>query len=995
VRRLSSPAFVGRSDELAAIEAALARADAGEAGAVFISGEAGVGKTRFVSELARLRPDSEMRFLVGGCVEMGGSELPYAPLLGALQTLVRGTEPRVLDELIGPAREDLGRLMPELQSGRAASEAVDPLAQGRLFQALLGLFARAAPLTLVIEDLHWADPSTRGFLSFLVRNMGRERLLLVATYRSDELHRRHPLRQFLAEVERLPVVERLELSPFSQRELAQQLTAILDGAPEPALVEELFARSQGNAFFAEELLAASGEDAAQRIPESLRDALTLRVERLSPQARQLARSAAVAGSVVGHGLLVATAGLGDDELAGTLREAIENNLLVQDPANESYAFRHELLREAVYDEVLPGERVALHAKLARALENDPGLAVGAHGAAAQRAMHWSAAHELPAALEASVQAGIEAEQVWSFAEANSHFENGIELWSSVAAEERPKELTLLELYARAAEAAYLSGQDQRALTLARNTLEQLAPDRDPLAAGLARARLARYLLVNAELLDALAEYRTAAALLPQEPSAARAAILAGEAHILMLQGEAMEARAPSEEAIRIAREVGATEAECDALNTFGAVLSMLGDAEGAIDVLRSGQKLATEAGAHQELLRAYINLGQSLDDAGRLAEAAEVALDGWRGLRPRIGSAAVFLAAEAGLRLTRLGRWDEALALLEEAAQVPGSGIGAGLVLAALAWIDALRGELDRASAHIQAATPMVPTGTAFWFALARPEAELALGRGHHDKLREMIDPDEGLPHTAHSPFLVPVLVLALKAEAELAELARAGGDGAAEGEAVRRAQALLTRARALIAPEAWPLGTAPRETLLELDLCEVEAKRASGEARAEDWAADAARWEELGRPPRVAYARLREAEAALREDLPRARVVDALAAARSTASRLGARLLLDEIEALSRRARIRTPSQEGDAPSDQSAGLTARELDVLRLITEGRTNREIGATLYMSPKTASVHVSRILAKLDVKSRTEAAGVAHQLGLLGGSDQPRDRSSRA
>ena len=979
--RLSSPAFVGRGDELAAVSAALARADAGEARAAFIGGESGVGKTRFVTELARQRAASSMRFLVGGCVDMGGSELPYAPLLGALQSLVRDTEPRVLDELVGPGRSELGRLLPELQSGGAPSETVDPLAQGRLFQALLGLFARAAPVVLVIEDLHWADPSTRGFLSFLVRNIARERLLLVATYRSDELHRRHPLRQFLAEVERMPVVERLELAPFTRRELAAQLGAILDAAPNPALVDELFARSQGNAFFAEELLAASGQDGVQRLPESLRDALTLRVERLSAPARQLARSAAVAGSVVGHRLLVATAGLGDAELAEALREAIENNVLVQDPSSESYAFRHELLREAVYDEVLPGERVALHAKLARALEDDPGLAVGAYGAAAQRAMHWSAAHELPAALAATVQAGTEAEQVWSFAEANSHFEHGIELWAGVVAEQRPEGLTLIELLARAAEAAYLSGQNQRALTLTRSTLEQLDPAEEPVACGLAHARLARYLLAEADLLDALAEYRAAAELLPQEPSSARAAILAGEAHILMLQGDALQARGPCEEAIRIAREVGAVEAECDALNTLGAVLTMLGAAEEGIEVLRNGQQLAAEFGAHQELLRAYVNLGQALDDAGRLPEAAEIAREGWERLRSRVGSAAAFLAAEAGLRLTRLGRWHEALAVLEEAAEMAGSNVGTGLVVAALAWIEALRGEVDRAIAHVESATLVPSTGRVYWYALARPKAELALACGHPEELRQAIDPAE-LTRAHYPPFLVPVLVLALRAEAELAEKARVGGDRAAENEAVRRAEALLTRARTLTAADVWPVGSGPVETLLEVELCELEAKRARGEASAEDWAADAARWEALGRPHRAAYARVREAEAALIGDLPRVRVVDALASARATAARLGARPLLKEIETLSRKARVRTGQEDQSAIPDEVAGLTARELDVLQLIAEGRTNPEIGKALYMSPKTASVHVSRILSKLDVKTRTEAAGVAHHLGLL-------------
>jgi AAA ATPase-like protein len=514
---------------------ALDRADAGEAVAVFVGGEAGVGKTRLVDEFERLARSRGARVLAGGCVDMGGSELPYAPLLGALRTLVRDTEPRALEKLVGAGGGELGRLLPELRVGGMQSDAVDPLAQARLFEALLDLFARTgldAPVVLVVEDLHWADPSSRGFLSFLVRNIGRERLLLVATYRTDELHRRHPLRQFLGEVERLPVVERLELAPFSRRELAQQLAAILEVTPDPELVEELFARTQGNAFFAEELLAASGEGGGQPIPESLRDALTLRVERLSPSAGLMVRSAAVAGSVIGHPLLAAVSGMTEDALLVALHEAIETNVLVQDPVNESYAFRHELLREALYDELLPRERMARHGAIARALEDEPGLAVGAHGAAAQRAMHWSAAHELGHALAASVEAGLEAERVWSFAEANGHFEHAMELWERVLPEQRPEGVALVDLLGRAADAAHLSGQSSRAVTLTRSMLEGIDPDREPAAAGLAHERLGRYLMVDYLAAAALEEYRAAAALVPAEPTAARASILAGEAHIL-------------------------------------------------------------------------------------------------------------------------------------------------------------------------------------------------------------------------------------------------------------------------------------------------------------------------------------------------------------------------------------------------------------------------------------------------------------------------------
>ncbi len=983
-RRVSSPAFIGRSEQLVALGAALDRTDNGEAGAVFVGGESGVGKTRLVVEFEQLVRSREARVLAGGCVEMGGSELPYAPLLGALRTLVRETEPQLLGKLVGAGGGELGRLLPELQAGGVRSEAVDPLAQARLFEALLDLFARTgleAPVVLVIEDLHWADPSTRGFLAFLVRNIGRERLLLVATYRTDELHRRHPLRQFLGELERLPAVERLQLAPFSRRELAEQLAAILETPPDPRLVEELFARSQGNPFFAEELLAASGESAGRRLPESLRDVLTLRVERLSPEAHQVVRSAAVVGSIIGHRLLVATSGLADDRLAAALREAIENNVLVQDPASESYAFRHELLREALYEELLPGERVALHAALARALEGDSGLAVGAHGAAAQRAVHWSAAHEVARALAASVQAGEEAEQVWSFEEANAHFEHAVELWAGVAPEQRPEELSLVGLLGRAAEAAYLSGQNHRAVTLTRSALDAIDAEREPAVAGLAHERLGRYLLADFILPEALGQYRAAAALLPEQSSAARASILAGEAHILMLQGEALQARAPCEEAVRIAREVGAAEVECDALNTLGALLTMLGAGEQASDSLRAGMQLAEELGALEELRRAYINLTQMLDEAGRLDEAAELGREGWERLRTRIGTAAVYMAAEAGLRFGRVGRLDEATGVLEEAAETARPGTLAGMVHAALAEIKAQRGQLDPARTHLESASRLLGDDFVYWtLSRGAAAAEVALAGGHPQELREILDPDVELP-PVYPAYVMPLHVLALRAEATLAGQARAAGDVAAEGEAIRRAQALLRRGRELMTPETWPLGSAPKETLLELELCELEALRAAAEDRAEAWSALAAGWERLGRPLRGAYARLREAQSALGEGLPRDRAKDALRSAQATARRLGAQPLLEEIELVARRLRVRPVGEDG-AVANEFAGLTPREIDVLRLIAEGRTNPEIGRALYMSPKTASVHVSRILSKLDVKTRTEAAGVAHRLGLL-------------
>jgi DNA-binding CsgD family transcriptional regulator len=304
------------------------------------------------------------------------------------------------------------------------------------------------------------------------------------------------------------------------------------------------------------------------------------------------------------------------------------------------------------------------------------------------------------------------------------------------------------------------------------------------------------------------------------------------------------------------------------------------------------------------------------------------------------------------------------------------------LALAELAVLQALRGEFERSDASLEALVELRPTGNVHWPAAeATAAAAVAWARGDLAGVRHAVSLDN--PIWQSDPgFDIPRFVYALRAEADLALQARAAGDEAAARDALTRARALLERVREVTAPDTRPLGHTPQDQLLAVELCELEARRACGETDADAWAAHARRWQELGRPFDAAYAHLRAAKSALAENLPRGRIVEPLAAARSVAMQLGARPLLDQIETVSRRARIRAAPQEGDAVPDEVAGLTTRELDVLRLIVAGRTNPEIGKALYISPKTASVHVSNILAKLDVKTRTEAAGVAHRLGLL-------------
>ena len=286
LRRVSSATFVGRADELALLDGAL---DCSRTPSfAFVAGESGVGKSRLVAEFEARATAAGARVLIGHCLELGGTVFPYAPA-GRRPPARRARARRVRIGPRAPRRHARGprRTAPRVRRGPRGGASTS---QARLFEALLALIerlGRQGPVALVLEDLHWADPSTRDFLVFLVRSARTEPVTLLATYRSDELHRRHPLRPVLAELERVPGVQRIALERFSREEVDQQLAGILDEAPDQTLGDRLYARGQGNPLYTEELLAASAAGVGE-LPETLRDALLGRFERLPSAAQEVA-----------------------------------------------------------------------------------------------------------------------------------------------------------------------------------------------------------------------------------------------------------------------------------------------------------------------------------------------------------------------------------------------------------------------------------------------------------------------------------------------------------------------------------------------------------------------------------------------------------------------------------------------------------------------------------------------------------------------------------
>ena len=458
LRRVWSPTFVGRSDELAVVEAALARASEGVPAFTVVAGEAGVGKSRLIGEVEARAAEAGLRVLVGHCMELGGTVYPYAPLVEALRAA--------------------GESLPEARS------------QAEVFEALLALLGRLGPVALVIEDLHWADPSTRDFLVFLVRSARAEPLSLLVTYRSDELHRRHPLRPVLVELERVPGVQRLELERFSRDEVAEQVTGILGGPPDSETADRLYARAQGNPLYTEELLAASA-DGTGELPGTLRDVLLGRFERLTPAAREVVRVAAVAERPIGHALLELACPLGPAEVLEGAREAVAHQLLVTH-ADGTYRFRHALVGEAVYDDLLPGERTALHAALGEAIERDPSLLgdVSPATVPADLACHWQGAHDLPRALGASVAAGAQARRLYAHGEALRHFESALGIWDRVPDAAERAGMPRSDVLRAAAAAAHDGSESARAIALQR---EALGADADPEEVARMHAELAHYL----------------------------------------------------------------------------------------------------------------------------------------------------------------------------------------------------------------------------------------------------------------------------------------------------------------------------------------------------------------------------------------------------------------------------------------------------------------------------------------------------------------------
>ena len=961
--------LVGRDAELAAV---LELTDEGAAaGAVLLSGDAGVGKSRLLTEIIAGAQDRGWSTLVGYCTDFGDAGVAYLPISEAFGGLARDRpdELQALVERFPP----LARLLPtrrHLVQQTAAFD--DRVERGPLFDAVLAtieVMAESTGVLLVLEDLHWADQATRDLLGYLLARLrGRAGIAIVGSYRAEELHRRHPLRAAVSEWVRLPGVEHLALTPLSAPDIRRLLGAAGDAIDERQL-SDVVDRSGGNAFFAEQLLASTRADGAP-MSGALSDLLLVRLNRLSPEAQLLVRAAAVAGTRVTHDLLAAVVEIAEPGLDDALREAVDAYLL--EPITDvGYSFRHALLAEAVYADLLPGERVRLHRAYGQALVRSGGAS------AAELARHARGSHDLAGAFTAGVRAGDEAMTVAAAEDAMQHFETALELVTHAPASEPHAASTVA---AKAADAASSGGHWARALAFAKQAVADLADDADPLLRAQLLLDLAKYSMavdVETGTLDATS---AALRLVPADPpTPLRARVMAWHAHTLRTLGREAEADRWGHEAVTMAELVDDAIAAAEARTTLAMLRHARKDPATAIRALqavrqraRQDDHLTAELQSGYGIAMLYLGEGdlgralQMLDETAARAVDARFPWVSW----------AIECRAVAVLTRYQLGDWDTGLQLSRTEGESP-PPLASAILTATGMPIRVARADAT-ALAELARLRPWSGRDTMVAVQLlAAAELLVHTGdvEGGLDLLDEVGATMADLQQTELFPGRIRLAALALAAlSTTVADLPQGGRTGV-----VARARQYWQAAQDVVDDDrehdrrqgaegiAWQLR-------LDAEWCRLRwLAGVDAPTLDEHVAAWHTSIEAFDYGDRYEQARSRARLASVLRSSGRVgEAVEQADLARAVARELGAELLLAELRLLG------TDRHREPAGPSGLGSLTNREREVLALLEQGRTNRQVSQELYISEKTVSVHVTNLLAKLGVRSRAEAAAVARR-----------------
>lgn len=953
-------ALIARDAELGQLAAALADAAAGRPRTVVVAGEAGIGKTRLVSEFLT-RHAGDARVLVGRCIDLGGTGEAYTSVAAALRPLVAELGPDEVRRLTGGAHAALRALFPQL--GDSADGA--PIAGG-LHEAIALLLEAAAaerPLVLVIEDLHWVDPASLGVLRFLTRALTDARVLLVMTYRTEDIGRGHIARPFLAELNRDRDAARIEVPRLGRDATRRLMQELLGGAPDETAVEALLERSDGVPFYIEELVDLAGcRDDAPPLPDGLRELLLVRYERLSEPAQRVARHLAIGGVEVGHATLAAVLDGDAADMEAAVREAVESGVILT--TETGYCFRHALVREAILDDVLPGERERLHERYATEYESH---AQAGQPVAAAIAHHWEGARDVVRAFPAWLRAMREARATMGYASAAEHAQRALSLWDVVPDAERLAGMSRLELMGRTATYLRNAGDVERSLSILSAALRECRPG--TLDHALLLNNQGRGLAIAARPAS-IESYREALATLDTLDDSPgldrlRADVMISLAGRLMLIGEDHEALELSEAGAALAHRVGADRLESVGVNIAALCHGHLGRVDVAIEGLERARRIAGDDGP--ALLRYWVNASDLAQHLGDYPRALDIANEGLAAAR-RLGAdrtSGLVLASNAIDPLLALGRWDETEALLDRYLAIAPATTGRSYLVRDRAWLRLLRGDAAGALETLVSARSLFTSTSAFELqsrlSVAHVSAEIALALGELDaawrEAQLLLAPDPERLHPGHVPpfaWTVARVIGAVRSRGAAAPPETPGTDDA---------DAAARRLREVIRLFTWPTLEA-WTPLIEAELAPTPDTRRAAVGAAAD--------------PRIPVHVLPQALLGLAETLretgDRGAAREALDEAIAEARTRGTTLVLERALAFGRSSGLLRETQARAAD-----GLTERERQVLELVAAGLSNRQIGERLFISGKTASVHVSAILRKLGAANRAEAAHLAGDL----------------
>jgi len=982
-RRTTSPRIVGRDRELADLLDAIGSDDP-DRPIILLAGEAGIGKTRLLGEASeRVRapggesPAVSWNVVRGSCLRLAEGELPFAPILEVLDAI----REQGLTDQADRARARLTGTDPS-PSGSADARTVRFVA---IHDALIDA-ASTASLLVVLDDLHWADRSTLDLLLFLARRLRGGNVVMLAAYRSDELHRRHPLRPIVAELGRGFVRERIDLEPLGIEAVAEQI-AELGPSIDSDLVGGIVARADGNPFYVEELVALGSDQ--KGLPDSVRDVLLARVAALEPEAVRVLGACAVIGREADEHLLAQVTGLDRAAISEALRAAIDQAILVAEPAG-GYRFRHALLEEAVHDDLLSSERVDLHRRVADALRDAGSLSGSQHLVPGELARHLDLAGRPGPAIDAYLDTAGIAFRALAWAEGVAAYERASELAAATPASGEDSRRRLREMTVTAALATNWSGAPTRAIALLSRAIAEAEATGDTAIAASLLVTLARILNDSGDEAGSRAATNRAVALYPPTEATPLGVDL-------MLD---LAATAWNEGRTRVAlglaeRAVAGAESFDDPMLLFRALIHRaevrMGFGrvvDGIADVDRA-RRLQVEHGWLDMYGFMATNIGISLADTGYLDEALEMWQEGLR-MSQELGVAHSWdpwnlpgLAYHALLT----GRWSDADGPIEQSRAFHTPGLPTFLNELVAAQLSAGRGDTEAADRSLRLSTEGaagVGGEMHAYIGLGRIAREDAAG----DPARKLDEAGAALQMLDGLDSFVLRSRLAAEAAGATADLVATlhpRRDRATIVSLQGRAQAMAAIAADVDEGRAVEGTASVPWTHANVALAAAEATRAQGMDVPTDWLAVADAFRAIGMLPKVAYSQYRAAAAAIRAG-DRAGGTANLRDAFDLAHSIGMTVLLRRIGDLSRAARIDVVASAQlarDWPADPW-GLSRREREVLALVAEGRTNGEIGARLFISTKTASVHVTHILDKLGVSTRTEAALLASRAGVLDG-----------